>query len=444
MEIVVIGFGKSGKSAARLAKSCGYAVTIVDENSSEKMFDDRLEFIKDNIEVELGVSSCDLTKCVMIVQSPGVPPDSALATFVEESGIEVVSEIEFAAMNTEIPMLAVTGTNGKTTTTELSVHILNRFGYNTAEAGNIGTTLSEVVQSGINYDFIVVEVSSFQLEKSPNFAPTAAVITNVTSDHLDRHGNIDNYTKIKFDLFSNIENGNNKIINVDLFPFWNENISSEELPILFSAKAEADFKLEDDCILFNGKKVIDMADLQLSGPHNAENIMAALGLVRSVLGDEALFKKKLQKAVADFKVGDHRVEAFEECDGVVFVDDSKGTNPDAVVAALNSIGGDKNVCLILGGLDKGMDFSPILAAADKIKEAFVIGECRAKIAKVLEGEVKNTVFDDFESAVLSACETARSGDAVMLSPACASMDMFSSYKERGEVFKQIIREKLGR
>jgi len=439
MSIVVIGFGKSGQSAAKLAKQCGYDVKIVDENISESMLKKQVDFEHDGIQVELGVQSCDLSGVIMIIQSPGVPPTSSLAQMAERSEIEVVSEIEFAAMNTDIPLLAVTGTNGKTTTTELTTHLLNELGYKVCAVGNIGTTLSEVVTEGETYDYLIAELSSFQLEKSPQLSPYAAAITNIASDHLDRHGDMDTYTRIKFSVLNNISEPNRKVINEQLFAYWNENVSKYELPILFSAYAEADYRLDGGDIVLDDKKIVDLNDTNLHGEHNAENIMAALGLVSTVISQDTLFSKKTEKALQSFKPGEHRIELFAEHDGITFIDDSKGTNPDAVVAAVNAAGKEKNVCLILGGLDKGMDFTPILTVSDKIKAAFVIGECRNKIKDTLEENVDCNLFDEFESAVKAAAECAQSGDVVMLSPACASMDMFKSYKERGDIFKKNVR-----
>jgi len=438
VSIVVIGFGKSGQSAAILAKQCGYDVKIIDENISESMLKKQFDFEQNGIQIELGVQSCDLSGVIMIIQSPGVPPTSSLAQMAERSEIEVVSEIEFAAMNTDIPLLAVTGTNGKTTTTELTTHLLNELGYKVCAVGNIGTTLSEVVTEGEKYDYLVVELSSFQLEKSPQFSPYAAAITNIASDHLDRHGDMDTYTRIKFSIFDNIAEANRKVINEQLFAYWNENVSKYELPTLFSASAEADYRLDRDDIVLDDKKIVALNDTNLHGAHNAENIMTALGLVSTVVDRETLFSKKTRSALCSFKPGEHRVEIFAEHEGITFIDDSKGTNPDAVVAAVNAVGKEKNVCLILGGLDKGMDFCPILSVSDKIKKAFVIGECRAKIEAALGQEINCELYAEFAPAVQSAVGSANEGDVVMLSPACASMDMFKSYKERGDIFKKIV------
>lgn len=438
MDIVVIGFGTSGREAARLAKECGYSVTILDENISPQLVTDKSIFEEEGIDVELGVQSFDLSQTQLIIQSPGVTNESNLAQLAASSGVDVISEIEFAAMNTDIPLLAITGTNGKTTTTELATHLLAELGYNVRAVGNIGTTLSEVVAEGKGYDFLVVELSSFQLEKSHQLAPFAAVITNIASDHLDRHGDMESYFGVKFSIFSNINDYTRIVINESLFPYWNENISEYDLPILFSTKAEADFKLLDDNIVLDDEIIVNQKGTQLFGEHNAENIMAALGLVATVIGREQLFAPKLVGALKSFKPGEHRIEKFLEKDGVIYVDDSKGTNPAAVVAAVKALGGNKNVCIILGGLDKGMDFSPLISVKDKIKKGFVIGECRHCIVDAIGDKIKCELYSDLESAVDDAVECAESGDIVLLSPACASMDMFKNYNERGERFKKAV------
>jgi UDP-N-acetylmuramoylalanine--D-glutamate ligase len=390
--IAVIGYGLSGKAAEALAHSLGLKVKIFDDLD--------------------GVVQPDFSGCGLIVISPGVPPSSATYQAAVKSGIELVSELEFGSRHCPCRMLAITGTNGKTTTTELTVYLLKACGIDARPAGNIGLPLCEAVMDAAPDTVLVIEVSSFQLELCGSFAPEAAAILNIDVDHLDRYnGDITDYAKTKMKIFNRIECPENCIAG---FSLMHDQRFAELLP----AGTKNTIVLRDNALWCGDDKIIDLADTKLNMPHNVENLAAALELVRCVCGHEALFSAGLVDAVKAFTPGAHRMEIVLERDGVIYVNDSKATNPAAVVAAVNALRNGRNILLILGGLDKGMDFSGLRELAPAVKRAYITGSCRDKIASAVEGFIEFKVIEDFDEAVRQACREAVTGDVVLLSPAC--------------------------
>ncbi len=417
MKFAVLGKGVSGRSAEALAGALGGEVCFFEDGA---------------FEVEA------LRACGLIVVSPGIPPKSPLYQAAAASGVEMISELEFAARHFPGRILAITGTNGKTTTTELTVHLLCGLGLNAVSAGNIGNGWSELTAEIITgkreVPFAVVEVSSFQLELARDFAPEAAVVLNLASDHLDRyHGSMEEYAAVKNRIFANVP-VQHRILG--------ESLLKSPLRGLLTLPADGNriVSPDGDRIELDGRLIIRLSETKLKGAHNRENLLAALELVRCACGNEALFGEEIRAAMKSFSPGEHRLEVVAERGGVVFINDSKATNPHAVIAALNAVGKDHNVHLILGGLDKGMDFAELLPGAKFIRKAYLMGQSREKILSALQEAYPCECFDSFEATVKAATDTAVSGDVVMLSPACASMDMFKNYKERGERFRQIVRK----
>lgn len=414
MKIAILGRGISGTAAAHLAEVCGYAHQYFCDGDDHKNFAD-----------------FDL-----IVVSPGIAHWNPLRRAAKDSGIPVISELEFGAIKFPGRYLAITGTNGKTTTTELTVHLLNSLGIETVAAGNIGAAFSdlsaEVLKSGKNPPLAVVEVSSFQLELTSAFAPDAAAILNLASDHLDRyHDSLTEYGAVKGRVFANtLSTG--RIIGHSLL-----NCDTERLLNVKNQFANR-LTIDQNSIKFEGRIVCSLAQTNLRGNHNLENLAVALELVRCVCGLDALFSRKLIAALKDFKPGQHRLEIVLEQNGITFINDSKATNPHAVNAALKAVGGNKNVHLILGGLDKGMDFETLNDSSERIKTVYIMGECRDKIQHALQHHLHCIRYATFDEAILAATTAAKTGEIVMLSPACASMDMFKNYRERGERFRSLI------
>lgn len=441
--ILVLGCGVSGRAAAKLALSLGMETFIADEGDSPKLQSAAKELAAAGAKAILGWSPeiAPLPDAGLVVASPGLTPGSKLLQAVLSKGLPVIGELEFGFRSLPCPIVAITGTNGKTTTTELTTHLLKAAGLKAEAAGNIGTALSEaaVGAKGRGLDIMVVEVSSFQLERVDTFSPKAAAILNLASDHINRHGGMDEYARVKFKVFSKMKPSSAAmIVNANILDSWERHMGCGVKPVTFSAGLPADFLLDGDLLKFRGRGICRMSEAQLKGPHNAENILASLALVRAVLGDGALSDKSVLEALKSFKPDAHRLELFAEHNGVRYVNDSKATNPHSVNAALKTFGGCGNVILLLGGLDKDMDFSPLLDDASKMKKAFLLGQCREKIMDSISPRIDCEICGSFEEAALKACEAASPGDVVMLSPACASMDMFANYRERGDAFKRIV------
>ncbi|OGV50753.1 MAG: UDP-N-acetylmuramoylalanine--D-glutamate ligase [Lentisphaerae bacterium GWF2_52_8] len=439
-KIIVLGFGRSGKAAALLARSKGAEVLVLDEKDTESLRADSSSLSAAGIEVRLGYSGEPLPRCALIVSSPGIPGNSAMMRAAADTRAPIASELEYGFRHSQCRVLAITGTNGKTTTTELTVHLLKALGLRAEAAGNIGVPLSEFAESSASLDFLVTEVSSFQLELCESFQPAAAVILNISSDHQDRYPNFADYAKTKFRIFDKMKPGPGIILGRSVEEKWGRLLSSLFTPVLISTASDSsDFSLCGTRIRHNKLgAILDMAETLLAGAHNAENMMAALALVQAVAGSEELRKPALLAAARSFRTDAHRLELVAEDGGIRFINDSKGTNPDAVVVALRALGGEKNVCLILGGLDKDMDFSLLNAQSRHVKRAEIMGQCRNKIASAVGAAMPFTIHESFQSAVFAACRAALPGDVVMLSPGCASMDMFKNYRERGDRFKELV------
>ena len=437
-EVLILGFGISGQAAARLANHLQYQVTVLDEK--EPAVPENYHLIA-NWTPEVPLKKYDFA-----VISPGIPIHSAMAEAVRAAGTPILGELEFAASDLPCKIVAITGTNGKTTTTELTTALIQSAGLRCESAGNIGTALSDValeLKKGIReLDVLVVETSSFQLESMESYSPFSGAILNLASDHINRHGSMEGYAEAKFQLFRNLNRTEqNCVLNSNLLPQW-ETCYPGEKPMTFSAVSDADFcRIEGD-LCFRGKKIYRWSDCPLKGDHNAENTLAALALLRTVAGEEVLFSEEIRKTISGFTPDSHRLECFAEKNGIRYIDDSKATNPHSVNAALRTVGGERNVLLILGGSDKAMDFRCIAEDSGKIKHAYICGHAGARIEEDLKSALPCTRFETFEEAVKEACDHAVSGDVVLLSPACASFDFFKSYKARGEHFQKLVKALL--
>ncbi len=434
--ILIAGLGASGKAALDLAVSRGYEVHAVDEAESEEL----LEFTesrKDSASITTGWTGGALPEADLAVLSPGIPVSSELYKSLRKNPVETISEIEFAWRHAASPALAVTGTNGKTTVTELSDSILRSIGVDSIAAGNIGKPFSEVAMQTPAPDVYVLELSSFQLRETSSLAPCAAALLNISSDHADNHAGMDEYARIKFGIF---DNAGTSILEKGL----EKHPLAPGAPVTFSSSpnhADTDYTLSlDNHIMYKSEKIIDFSSTRLRGKHNAENIMAAVALVRAFKPDADV--DGIVSAVMDFRPSEHRIELVMSIGGIDYVNDSKSTNPDALRAALETLGGRKNICLIAGGLDKNMDFSAIKDYSGHIKCAFLTGECRKKLASCWEHDINCILSDSFDAAVEGACKAALAGETVLLSPGCASMDAFKDYGERGKYFKDFLKRRI--
>ena len=449
-KVLICGYGISGRAAARLAAKLGCAVVIADEHDSPEMQTAAGRLRNGGAEVQLlsgWKKGTALPICNAVIVSPGIRKGTALFEAARQAlapGGQWLSELEFALRNIGCPFVSITGTNGKTTTTELTTALLRANGVNAESSGNIGAALSECVleagQRGTGC--MVIETSSFQLENIAQFPACPAAVLNIASDHIDRHGSLEEYARTKFKVFAAPLPPEQRIMNLSLRPWLDKFLPGTEVTTFSSGRGEADFTLANGWIVFRGRPIFETASGQLRGVHNAENMMAALALLRAVKGDGALFTAETARALAEFRSGPHRMEVFARQNGVTYVNDSKATNPHAVNAAVRQFADGRNLLLILGGLDKGMDFSELEVSFPHVKEAFLIGQCRDTLAAGLTGKVPCRPCGSFSEAVQAACAAAEPGDAVMLSPATASMDMFRNYAERGDNFKQLVLEYL--
>lgn len=444
-QVLVVGLGASGQAAARLALARGAAVTICDTRSVEVFTGTFDELRSAGARIAFDCDQVPPGQFDLAVVSPGLDPSVQLYRSLRASGIRIVGELEFGWRLAECPTVAVTGTNGKTTTTELIAHLLKSAGRFAAVGGNIGRPASEIALSEQEAEQLVLEVSSFQLETAEAFRPEIAVLLNLTPDHLDRHGSMADYARAKALIFAVQQADNLAVVQSEAMAYLRS--LRVDLPgrlVTFSATSRrADLYFEDGLIMSSlpdwKGPLLSLQQTHLRGPHNAENVMAALAVGREL----GLSLEGMVKAMKSFRPGAHRCELVGERNDVLFVNDSKATNLDAMMKAVEAtpcVAPDEpNVLLIAGGVGKGLEFheaGPLLAR--RVKAAFLIGEAREQMREAWNLFTTCHLADDLEEAVLAAVEQAEMGDVVLLSPACASFDQFTGYAQRGESFKAII------
>jgi len=429
--VAVLGAGLSGSAAALLLASQGARVTVLDSAEESNLLKSTLENLRAHGVSVIYGSEADRNSSVYdwMVLSPGIDPESSLACNFSSRGIDTISELELGWRSCEMPVIAVTGTNGKTTTTELLAQMLNSCGQRTIACGNIGKPLSEVAREKQPLDVLTVEVSSFQLEAIRTFHPSISVWLNFAPDHLDRYRSVVEYRAAKLRIFENQTEQDVAVVN-----------AAETLPTIrphrtsFSAYSNrADFRLSDGAIVYENQPVLRLADTKLRGLHNIENLMAtlAVGVARG------LSFSQMVPAVRDYEPRPHRCEFVRELDGVEYVNDSKATNLDAVEKAL--ISQSKPVVLIAGGKDKGFTFDPLRSLVeDKVKSAVLIGEMAESISRSWDGAVKSEIATSLAEAVERARGLASAGEVVLFSPGTSSFDMFKSYADRGDQFRKLV------
>jgi UDP-N-acetylmuramoylalanine--D-glutamate ligase len=438
--IVILGAGESGAGAAVLAKKQGFDTFVSDMSAIKDKYKTMLD--KYGIAWEEGKHTEELIlNADEVIKSPGIPNEAPMVQKLIAQGTPIISEIEFAGRYTNAKMICITGSNGKTTTTSLIYYIFKKAGLNVGLAGNIGQSLAYQVAE-CNYDYYVIELSSFQLDNMYNFRANIAVLMNITPDHLDRYGNdMQNYLDAKFRILQNQT-------EEDAFIFWNDDpIIQKELSkygIHGHYYPFSEQKDTDTAAYLEGKQVhftqpiafnMEQEELALTGTHNLFNSMAA-GISANLAG---IRKECIREALSDFEGVEHRLEKVCRVRGVDYINDSKATNVNSCWYALQSM--KTKTILILGGKDKGNDYSEI---ADLVKE-----KCVGLIYLGLHNEKLHDFFDGFglpiadvqsmEDAVNAAYKMAKKGETVLLSPCCASFDLFKSYEDRGEQFKQCVR-----
>jgi UDP-N-acetylmuramoylalanine--D-glutamate ligase len=428
---VVVGMAATGMAAAEFLAQRGAAV-VVSEIRTEAELEAAPQRLRSlGVEMELGKHTPQtFLSGDVIVLSPGVNPAIPPLAAAREKGIPIVSEVELASWFLKPPLIAVTGTNGKSTTTALIGHILSAWGKRVFVGGNIGTPLTE---------YIVAEISSFQLEAVSSFRPWIALLLNLGEDHLDRHPTLSSYAEIKVRIFLNQGPNDWAVVNADdaavraLYP----QIRTQILPFSRAGKAKNGVWLEDtDTVVYSiqGKKeAISLKEVQLKGMHNRENIMAAVGAAAVCNVPAGI----IQESLASFPGLEHRLELVGAWRGVSVYNDSKATNVVSAMTALQSLQGP--IILLAGGRDKGGDYAPMRGPIkERVKALILMGEAREKMQAALHDLVPIHLVDDMAEGVHAAWQLALEGDTILLSPACSSFDMFQDYRERGRAFKECV------
>ncbi|RPI15261.1 MAG: UDP-N-acetylmuramoyl-L-alanine--D-glutamate ligase [Ignavibacteriae bacterium] len=449
----IIGAARSGVAAAKLLKNKGYKVFLSDAGNLEKINKDFIKELKEhNIDFETGRHSEKVYESDALIVSPGVPQNSTVIQEALKKGKEVVSEVEAASWFCKGKIISITGTNGKTTTTTLIGEIFKDAGYKTFVCGNIGVAFCDVVDNIDEDGIAVVETSSFQLDNIKNFKPYISILLNITPDHLNRYENsFNNYINSKLRVIENQDGNDYFIFNYDdeiIRQSMNEKVKAQLIP--FSIKQDLSnvgydsgaYPDNNRLIYFNntGKEnVIDAGNLIIKGQHNIYNSLASIISAK-------IFKIKrelINKTLSEFKGVEHRLEYVRELDGVKFYNDSKATNVNSVWYALQ--GFSEPIILILGGRDKGNDYSEIEnEVKQNVKHIIAIGESKEKVYNYFKEKMPVTLAGDMTDAVNKAFQYADKNNVVLLSPACASFDMFDSYEHRGSEFKRIVNELNGK
>lgn len=437
-KFLVAGLSRSGESSARFLLERGAEVYLYDDVVSEAVSAVCSELQKLGAHV-ITAAQCEETaaKCDILVLSPGIPIDTALPIAFRKQNKAIIGEEELAALYLRATAVAVTGTNGKTTTVSMLNEAINACGYHSVACGNIGNPLIKEVENLTFEDFAVIEISSFQLETLSSLRPHIAVITNIAEDHLNRHYNMENYIFLKSKILRTLRESEYAVLNYDDPTVRNFAKNCKAKTVYFSLQGRVDGAYyENGGLYFNGEKYLDVSDMTVNGAHNVYNALACVAAA-GILG---LDRETVGRALASFKGIRHRIEKIREVGGVTYIDDSKGTNPDATIKAAQTM--KEPTVLLLGGKDKGYDYSPMFEAllSTTAIHAVVYGENRFKMlgAAVKAGFVSLSLCSDFATAVRLARFIAKPGQNVLLSPASSSFDSFSNYEERGDKFRELV------
>ena len=446
-KVLVVGLGKSGLSAALFLRQRGAQVTVSDMRSAAALAKEIPALLERGIMVESGGHGLlTFRRQDLIVVSPGVPLDTPELVQVKAFGLTVIGELELAAQFLKGNILAITGSNGKTTTTALTGEILAASGIENQVGGNIGVPVVDLIAKSTETSWSVLEVSSFQLESTEFFHPQIAVILNITPDHLDRHGSFENYALAKERIFSAQTGADSLVLNAGnartaaaaarsaAKVYW----FSLEQPVSQGAwvrDGQVVYRAASDAPI---EPIVPLQEIPLKGAHNVENVLAAVCAAR-LAGASA---ESIGKAVQNFHAVEHRLEYVATDNGVEYYNDSKATNVDAAAKAIAAFPGC--IHLILGGKDKNSNYADLSDLLRKrVKVVYTIGSAAAKIESQIRGMVRIISCETLEKAVAEARKAAHPGDVVLLSPACSSFDQFENYEHRGDVFKELVLEHAG-
>lgn len=446
-KVLVVGLGKSGLAAALFLRHNGAQVTVSDVRSAEALANDIPGLLEEGIMVEAGGHGLlTFRRQDLIVVSPGVPLDTPELVQVRSFGLPVIGELELAARFLKGKTVAITGSNGKTTTTALLGEILKQAGLHALVGGNIGVPVVALIDESTSATWTVLEVSSFQLESTDKFQPNIAVILNITPDHLDRHGSFENYALAKERIFAAQNENDCVVLNADNVRAAQAATRSSARVYWFSVEhpVPRGAWLEQGQLVFRpdaespAEQVIPLKEIPLKGAHNVENVLAAVCAARLAGAPADAIRRAIQK----FQAVEHRLEFVASVNGVEFYNDSKATNVDATAKAVAAF--ESGIHLILGGKDKGSDYTQLAQLLRaRVRAVYTIGSAAAKIESQLRGVVSIHSCETLDNAVSAAASAARSGEVVLLAPACSSFDQFENYEHRGRVFKELVGERRG-
>jgi UDP-N-acetylmuramoylalanine--D-glutamate ligase len=430
--LAILGLGASGVAAARLARAVGADVCVLDSGDSPSVHRQAETLRAEGYTCMIGEAALRYADPVDLgILSPGIDPSWPLARLLTDRGISCLGEVEFAIQHTDIPYIAITGTNGKTTTTELATALLNGAGKKAIACGNYGLPVSDVVRSGIAYDILVIEASSFQLESIDTFRPQVAVWMNFAPDHLDRHPTLEAYYAAKFRIFENQEASDTAVVNgAEAYA------SLAARRVTFSAYASGmDYGYADGTISFGGHAICRLSETKLRGLHNAENIMAAMAAAH-VMG---VAFADMTETLRNYQPPAHRCALAGTVGGIEFINDSKATNVHAMESALRGMTG--RVILIAGGKEKNLDYAPVTPlVGEKTTHVFAIGEIREALVRTWRHATQCIACESLEAAVQAARKAAQPGQTVLFAPGTSSFDMFTGYDHRGRVFTDIVNQ----
>jgi UDP-N-acetylmuramoylalanine--D-glutamate ligase len=446
-KVLVVGLGKSGLAAALFLRRRGAQVTVSDIRSAEALANDIPSLLEEGINVEAGGHGLlTFRRQDLIVVSPGVPLDTPELAQVRSFGLPVIGELELAARFLKGKTLAITGSNGKTTTTSLVGEILKAAGLPTLVGGNIGVPVVGLIEESTDETWSVLEVSSFQLETTQQFRPAIAVILNITPDHLDRHGTFENYALAKERIFAAQKPEDFLVLNADNVRAAASVSRSKAAVYWFSLEnpVRQGAWVEGGQIMYRASKdapaetIMPLTGIPLKGEHNVENVLAAVCASRLAGASPEIIRHAVEK----FRAVEHRLEYVSTVNGVEFYNDSKATNVDATAKAIAAFGG--GIHLILGGKDKNSDYTQLTELLhSRVRAVYTIGAAAAKIESQLRGVVAIHSCETLERAVTTAAAAAHPGEVVLLAPACSSFDQFENYEQRGRIFKELVHDWRG-
>ncbi len=445
--VLVVGLGISGLSTVKALKELDAKIYLYDSKDEDTLSGFLIQIKDIYFEKYLNGNRPILDNIDLIIKSPGVPLDIPILKEAKDKNIEVITDLELAyRINHDKNIIAITGTNGKTTTTKLTGELFEKSGYNTYVLGNIGVGILDNMINTSEDDIFIIEASSFQLEHTHYFKPKVSVITNITPDHISWHGSLENYIEAKKKIYINQDMEDYTILNYDDLTLRDLGRDIKSNIIWFSIKESLDkgVFIEDGYVVVrrDGKttKILALNDIQIPGNHNLENILASIAIAW-VMGVKI---ENMSKAVREFKGVEHRIEYVKTVDGMNFYNDSKGTNPDSTIKAIEAL--KSPIILIAGGYDKGSEYDQLIQAFnDKVKTLILLGQTKDKISKSAAdlGFKDIHLVENMEEAVKIAYKLGEKEDNILLSPACASWGMYNNFEERGDDFKNIVNNLQG-